>query len=1125
MSNILVVDDRAINRQLLVTLLSYGGHHLIEAANGIEALAQMHGTHTDLVITDLFMPQMDGMEFVKQMRADPALAATPVIFYTATHRVRDAQAMGAQHGVKHVLAKPAEPDVILATVQDVLSTVTPRPANNGVAPTSPKPASSDAPLAAPDLTTAQAIGMRLVAMVELGLDLLLERDPLRMLDTVCHAARKIIGARYAALGLLDLDEQNFQHFFVHTVEEPVQEDLEPPALDFGLICQLLTSPEPLRLGAIADAQAAGFAVGHPPLRSFLGVPIFATDHQLGVLYFVDRLAADTFDSEDEWMATTLAAETALLYENSHLYHLLQRNANNLQFEVLERKQAEEQLRETNQTLQTLIEASPLAICSFDQEGNLQTWNPAAERLFGWRAEEVIGRQPPFVTTQDQAQFERFRQRALAGNMLVDVELQRTRKDGARIDVSLAAAPLRNGEGVVNGWLALYGDISERKRHAREQEALLAMAAAMRKARNRAELLPVVLDKVMQLFEGEGAFLMLLDAASGELVTEAATGAPAGYWGYRLPPGEGISWQVMMTRQSYVSTDASAEPLLRPPAGAVEMRAAACVPLIATHGEAIGVLWISREQPISNAEVGMLKAISDMAANALYRVTLSEQTQAQARQLQHVMDTVPEGLLLLDSERRIQLMNPAAASYLAVLTHARIGDQLTELGGRPIHELLAPPLAGQPHHEVVIEQPRRRIFEIAPNTMQESSDKEAWLLVLRDVTEARHVQERIQEQARLAAVGQLVAGIAHDFNNVLAVVTLTTELLQIRLPDIPSAERQRLELVYGAVSQATQLIRQLLDFSRRSILMRGPVDLLPFLREQLGMLKRTLPENITFRLVQDRNQYVVNADPTRLMQVLMNLAINARDAMESGGTLTFTLCELSASSDELAPELLMTSNRWLHLMVADTGAGIVPEVLPHIFEPFFTTKSPGKGTGLGLAQVYGIINQHDGFVTVESEVGEGTTFHIYLPLVDQPPMVVETSADSPFARSRGETILIVDDEVATRKVIADILDELGYQVLTAKGNREALALIAEQPERIDLVISDLMMSEQGGIALSTTVQLLWPDLKIIIMSGYPLTDEERIELSAGVAAWLQKPFTSQHLATTVRTVLDLPAPQS
>jgi CheY-like chemotaxis protein len=298
-----------------------------------------------------------------------------------------------------------------------------------------------------------------------------------------------------------------------------------------------------------------------------------------------------------------------------------------------------------------------------------------------------------------------------------------------------------------------------------------------------------------------------------------------------------------------------------------------------------------------------------------------------------------------------------------------------------------------------------------------------------------------------------------------------------------------------------------------------VDVLPFIREQLGMLKRTLPENVTFKLAHDRKQYVVNADPTRLMQMMMNLAINARDAMPTGGNLSFTLSQLALEPGQPPPLPGVTPGTWLRLAVADTGSGIAPEVLPHIFAPFFTTKGPKKGTGLGLAQVYGIVKQHDGHITIESQVGQGTTFYVYLPLVNVPPARPAVATDQPLASGGGETLLLVGEETAARLTIQDILWELGYRVLVAKNNREAMALITEEEGKIDLVISELGTPEPSGTARPHTLKALWPDLKIILMVDYPLTNEEKSLLDEGIDGWLQKPLTSQQIGTTLRAALD------
>jgi two-component system cell cycle sensor histidine kinase/response regulator CckA len=339
------------------------------------------------------------------------------------------------------------------------------------------------------------------------------------------------------------------------------------------------------------------------------------------------------------------------------------------------------------------------------------------------------------------------------------------------------------------------------------------------------------------------------------------------------------------------------------------------------------------------------------------------------------------------------------------------------------------------------------------------------------------------------------------------------------PSLSEKESERLNTIFSQAKRGANLTAQVLDFSRRSVMERHAIDLVPFFEELESLLSRTLPESVQISFETDaRTTFVVDADPTRIQQVILNLALNARDAMPNGGQLRF---ELSQQRIDLAstPFPGMDAEQWIRIDVVDTGEGISDDVMPHIFEPFFTTKPAGQGTGLGLAQVYGIIKQHDGFIDAQSVVGEGTRFTIYLPAVQE----MEAAPAPPDARASyngtGETILVVEDDEATRAAVSEILESLGYHVLAVTDGQEALRTITNSGQHLDLVLSDLVMPNMGGRDLYYAVKQDYPHLKMILMTGYPLGRHTRELLDRERVAWLQKPLTSDLLAMAVRDMLE------
>ena len=463
-----------------------------------------------------------------------------------------------------------------------------------------------------------------------------------------------------------------------------------------------------------------------------------------------------------------------------------------------------------------------------------------------------------------------------------------------------------------------------------------------------------------------------------------------------------------------------------------------------------------------------------------------------------------------------LANPVAQSYLVDLADFSPGEVLTHLGAKPVVELLD---AENQNLWVEIENagPPRKIFEIGAQPLEKGANPGGWVVVIREVTHEREAQSRIQMQERLATVGQLAAGIAHDFNNILAAIVVYADLLK-RDPNMLSASQERLSIIQQQVQRAASLIRQILDFSRSSVMEQSMLDLLPFVKELDNLLRRVLPETIQIELNYQPGIYLVNADPTRLQQVFMNLAVNARDASSIGGVLAFDLDQVQIMDDEIPPCPDIPVGVWNRITVKDSGEGIPPDVLPHIFEPFFTTKPVGEGTGLGLAQAYGIIKQHDGYIDAHSEIGEGTIFHIYLP-AQQPVYEQSDHPELPEdARGAGETLLLVEDDYSTREAMKTLLEDLGYLVFVAADGQEALDIYETKASQIDLVVSDMVMPIMGGVTLYQNLTQRWPEIKMLFITGHPEKEGDRALLESGNVHWLQKPFSVGVFNETIYNLL-------
>lgn len=388
-------------------------------------------------------------------------------------------------------------------------------------------------------------------------------------------------------------------------------------------------------------------------------------------------------------------------------------------------------------------------------------------------------------------------------------------------------------------------------------------------------------------------------------------------------------------------------------------------------------------------------------------------------------------------------------------------------------------------------------------------------IFRDVTEKQEAQKRFVMQERLAAVGSLMAGIVHDFNNALSPIILHSEIL-LSEGSICKSGIETLKVILQQALHAGSLTEQILDFSRQNRTIMQTLNITHCLREFKKLFTRTFPENINIKFDYGSEDFFITGDANRLKQSLLNLAINARDAMPKGGELHLRLSCLVLDPGEPPPFLGMQPGKWIRLDVTDTGEGIPAEHLPHIFEPFFTTKKDGKGHGLGLTQVYGIVKQHNGFIDVVSRPGKGTTFTIYMPAVSEWKVVEEEMDAEILVTGDQETILVVEDDKATRQALCETLEHMNYRAIAAENSREAIEIY--ERENINLVLCDLVMPKMGGRELHEALKERDPDVRMIIITGYPLEDCGAELIDRGISGLIQKPTEIKTMIQTVSQVL-------
>jgi two-component system cell cycle sensor histidine kinase/response regulator CckA len=485
----------------------------------------------------------------------------------------------------------------------------------------------------------------------------------------------------------------------------------------------------------------------------------------------------------------------------------------------------------------------------------------------------------------------------------------------------------------------------------------------------------------------------------------------------------------------------------------------------------------------------------------------------------VFVSASDAMMLLDDHRAIVDANPAASDLfgipLAELTGVVLdtlfvdeGCSLRGLWG----ELIGLGEAKQEHRVK-----GRAGLRLVESRYRARVHTGRHLCIARDITDRRVLEERLAQAARIESVGRLAGGIAHDFNNLLTAILGYTELLLAhRRADDP--EREDLEEIHKAGQRASALTQQLLAFGRKQVLQPVEVDLNLTLGGLKPILRRVLREDITLVIEEAPVPALVTIDPHQIEQAVLNLVLNSRDALPMGGVIQIDVVHVTLSQDEMPADRRDGAGPYVRLRVVDDGTGITPEVRAHLFEPFFTTKEFGKGTGLGLASVYGIVHQSGGFIVVDSPASGGTIFTLYFPAIG----VASPEPDQPAASGR-ETVLLVEDEDAVRVVIGALLRRHGYHVIEAATAGGALDLFPHHADAIELLLTDIVMPDMNGPALAQRLVSANPGLRILFISGYP--DAAKSALSGPHISFLAKPFEALALTRTVRELLDRPAPKA
>ena len=777
----------------------------------------------------------------------------------------------------------------------------------------------------------------------------------------------------------------------------------------------------------------------------------------------------------------------------------------------------------------MFQASPDALSIADTHHRVLWANETFGRMFGYETREILG-QPleNLVVPAERLAESQWVSEALGKGERITLETKRRRKDGALIDVSVSCAPLLL-DGKVAGFYAGYHDISDRKRVEALSSALYRVAEKSSSAHDLQQFFAAVHGIVDELMHARNFYIALYDSAS-ELLSfpyfvDEYDAAPA-------PKKLGRGLTDFLIR--------SGEPLLATPEvlEAMEDRGE-----VERNGSR-SLDWMGVPLKVNSHTFGAL-VVQTYSKNIRYGERDKEILTFVARQLASAVEIKRNEQALRRSEARYRsLVQSSVYGIYRSSLEGRFLDVnpalITMLGYRSAEDvLLLDPekdvFAQAEEHERLIEEFRRtgrldgievkwkrsdggaitvRISGRAVSSADEPAD--VLEAIAEDVTDRRVLEDQFRQAQKMEAVGRLAGGVAHDFNNLLMVIGGYAEVILNQL-DLSHPLHEKGRAIQLAADRATTLTRQLLAFSRKQLLELKVVDVNAIVQDMERLLRPLIGENVELITLLATEAAHTRADAGQLEQVLMNLVVNAKDAMPTGGKLTIQTQTIVVDENHRRGQQFIRPGNYVMLSVSDTGTGMDRETQSRIFEPFFTTKEKGKGTGLGLSTVYGIVKQTGGYVMVQSEMGRGTTFHIYLPLVEEAAERHSVSAPDP-ALGGSETILLVEDEESVRQLVRDTLAAKGYRVFDADNGEAGLAAATAHDGKIDLVITDVVMPGMGGRELVKQLTQSRRGIKVLYLSGYT---EDAIVSDGSIekgTAFLQKPFTLQNLSRKVREVL-------
>jgi two-component system cell cycle sensor histidine kinase/response regulator CckA len=782
-------------------------------------------------------------------------------------------------------------------------------------------------------------------------------------------------------------------------------------------------------------------------------------------------------------------------------------------------------------LEQLVECAPEAISILDPEYRITRLNGEFTRIFGFSPEEALGeRIDSLIVPPDRSAETRWIAELLVKGQKVVLETKRQRKDGTLLDVFISAAPIVIDERQV-AMCVLYRDISEQKRAEALHSALYRITQKTSSADDLQQFYAAVHGIVGELMYARNFYIAVYDPLP-QLLTfpyfeDELDSRPAA-----KKLGKGLTEYVLRTGEPLLCTPEVFDSLARQ--GEVESIGAPSldwlgVPL-KVGNNSFGVLAVqsySGNMRFGDKEKEILQFVSQQLASAIEYKRNEEALRRSEARYRSLVQSAVYGIYRSSLEGRFFDVNPALITMLGYDSAEEVLalDPKLDVFVDPSEQMrvMAEFRRGARLDNVEVRWKRKdgsaitvRLSGRVVNNPEETA--EVVEIIAEDITERRVLENQFRQAQKMEAVGRLAGGVAHDFNNLLMVISGYAEvLLEHTRKNDPLYPK--IEAIHQATDRATTLTRQLLAFSRKQLLELKVVDLNIIVEDIKRLLRPLIGENIELQAQLAPDLGRTRADAGQIEQVLMNLVVNSKDAMPNGGKITIQSANARLNHEDVRREYsYIHPGLYVVLSVTDTGEGMDKETQLRIFEPFFTTKEKGKGTGLGLSTVYGIIKQSGGYVLVQSEPGQGTTFRIYLPRVEDALEPVGTLGISSSQNGGSETVLLVEDEESVRQLVRETLESKGYKVLEAENGEAALRIVSNYSDKIDMLITDVVMPGMSGRELSARLCASRPQTKVLYLSGYT---EDAIGHEGVVdphTVFLQKPFTLQMLSRKVREVL-------